>query len=168
MQIITTSASFIQNFINKTSTHFMSKSKKFLWRVQVLDNKKVFIFPSNQTRTTGTDIKCCCSRYKNQFIYLCYHGLFSCFLRVVKALIFELDISFEHSNPYFYEHFFFWLVILILNTIIWKKSEMGVCPIEWISDWMVLCVGFNSPFRLYFSLYQTVSQRQGETGRNDR
>ena len=29
-------------------------------------------------------------------------------------------------------------------------------------DWLIDCFGFNGPFRQYFSLYRTVSQRQGE------
>ena len=31
-------------------------------------------------------------------------------------------------------------------------------------DWLVGCFGFNSPLRQYFSLYQTVSQREGDRG----
>ena len=30
--------------------------------------------------------------------------------------------------------------------------------------WLVCCFGFSSPLRQYFSLYQAVSQRVGETG----
>ena len=29
-------------------------------------------------------------------------------------------------------------------------------------DWLVDCVGLNDPLRQYFSLYQAVSQREGE------
>ena len=31
-----------------------------------------------------------------------------------------------------------------------------------ITDWLVGCFGFNGPLRQYFSLYRTVSQREGE------
>ena len=34
--------------------------------------------------------------------------------------------------------------------------------------WLVGCFGFNGPLRQYFSLYQTVFQREGEKKRNDR
>ena len=30
--------------------------------------------------------------------------------------------------------------------------------------WLVGCFGFNGPLRQYFSLYQAVSQREGERG----
>ena len=30
--------------------------------------------------------------------------------------------------------------------------------------WLVGCFGFNGPLRQYFSLYQTVFQREGERG----
>ena len=32
------------------------------------------------------------------------------------------------------------------------------------SQWLVGCFGFNGPLRQYFSLYQAVSQREGEIG----
>ena len=31
-------------------------------------------------------------------------------------------------------------------------------------DWLVGSLGFNDPLRQYFSLYQAVSQREGERG----
>ena len=34
--------------------------------------------------------------------------------------------------------------------------------------WLVGCFGLNSPLIKYFSLYQAVSQREGERKRNDR
>ena len=33
-----------------------------------------------------------------------------------------------------------------------------------IYGWLVGCLGFNGPLRQYFSLYRTVSQREGERG----
>ena len=32
------------------------------------------------------------------------------------------------------------------------------------AGWLVGCFGFNGPLRQYFSLYQAVSQREGERG----
>ena len=32
--------------------------------------------------------------------------------------------------------------------------------------WLVGCFGFNGPLRQYFSLYRTVSQREGERKEN--
>ena len=33
-----------------------------------------------------------------------------------------------------------------------------------VQDWLVGCFGFNGPLRQYFSLYRTISQREGERG----
>ena len=33
-----------------------------------------------------------------------------------------------------------------------------------LADWLVGCFGLNGPLRQYFSLYRTVSQREGERG----
>ena len=33
-----------------------------------------------------------------------------------------------------------------------------------VVGWLVGCFGFNGPFRLYFSLYRAVSQREGDRG----
>ena len=32
----------------------------------------------------------------------------------------------------------------------------------WLVGWLVGCFGLNGPLRQYFSLYQAVSQRDGE------
>ena len=40
-----------------------------------------------------------------------------------------------------------------------KKREKKM-----IDGWLLGCFGFNGPLRQYFSLYQAVSQREGETG----
>ena len=45
--------------------------------------------------------------------------------------------------------------------------ESGALPIAprgpaILFDWLVGCFGFNGPLRQYFSLYQAVSQREGE------
>ena len=34
--------------------------------------------------------------------------------------------------------------------------------VGWLVGWLVGCFGFNGPLRQYFSLYQAVSQREGE------
>ena len=39
------------------------------------------------------------------------------------------------------------------------RTNYNTCPI-----WLVGCFGFNGPLRQYFSLYRTVSQREGERG----
>ena len=36
--------------------------------------------------------------------------------------------------------------------------------VSWLVGWLVGCFGFSSPLRQYFSLYQAVSQREGERG----
>ena len=39
------------------------------------------------------------------------------------------------------------------------------CTIKQVcNSWLVGCFGFNGPLRQYFSLYQAVSQREGERG----
>ena len=40
-------------------------------------------------------------------------------------------------------------------------TKMAALPIY---SWLVGCFGFNGPLRQYFSLYQAVSQREGERG----
>ena len=41
------------------------------------------------------------------------------------------------------------------------KSDLPSCNYRF---WLVGCFGFNGPLRQYFSLYQAVSQREGERG----
>ena len=36
--------------------------------------------------------------------------------------------------------------------------------LRWLVGWLVGCLGFNGPLRQYFSLYRSVSQREGERG----
>ena len=40
--------------------------------------------------------------------------------------------------------------------------------VELFVAWLVGCVRLNDPLRQYFSLYRTVSQREGEKKRGDR
>ena len=54
----------------------------------------------------------------------------------------------------------FW-TFLLLSII----SFLSLYLLEMVRySWLVGCLGFNSPLRQYFSLYQAVSQREGETG----
>ena len=43
------------------------------------------------------------------------------------------------------------------------KTPFGFIAL-WLVGWLVGCFGFNGPLRQYFSLYQAVSQREGERG----
>ena len=46
-----------------------------------------------------------------------------------------------------------------------KKKKKEVIHLLDISlGWLFGCLGFNGPLRQYFSLYQAVSQREGELG----
>ena len=42
------------------------------------------------------------------------------------------------------------------------QSDQSLYCSEQYFGWLVGCFGFNGPFRQYFSLNQTVSQREGE------
>ena len=44
----------------------------------------------------------------------------------------------------------------IFTSCLYIQAEVG---------WLVGCFGFNGPLRQYFSLYQAVSQREGERGK---
>ena len=46
----------------------------------------------------------------------------------------------------------------------YMKFITGMKPLNLINGWLVGCFGFNGPLRQYFSLYQAVSQREGERG----
>ena len=50
---------------------------------------------------------------------------------------------------------------LNVNGISEQKNFKKKNSTDW-KDWLVGCFGFNSPLRQYFSLYRTVSQREGE------
>ena len=59
----------------------------------------------------------------------------------------------------FYEResvYFFFFVPLKFPILFLQK--------ELVLSWLVGCFGFNGPLRQYFSLYRTVSQREGERG----
>ena len=49
-----------------------------------------------------------------------------------------------------------------------SKNRMATCVVTLRRDnvgcWLVGCFGFKGPLRQYFSLYRTVSQREGERG----
>ena len=44
------------------------------------------------------------------------------------------------------------------------RQTNSVDPDQTAQGWLVGCFGFNGPLRQYFSLYQAVSQREGERG----
>ena len=46
-------------------------------------------------------------------------------------------------------------------------SVQPMLEVGWLVGWLVGCFGFNGPLREYFSLYQAISQREGER-ENDR
>ena len=45
-----------------------------------------------------------------------------------------------------------------------RGSFLTIIGFILVSGWLVGCFEFNGPLRQYFSLYQAVSQREGERG----
>ena len=61
------------------------------------------------------------------------------------------------------------LCVLLFNLVkltelppIWERAANSAYHL--LFGWLVGCFGFNGPLRQYFSLYQAVSQREGERG----
>ena len=55
-------------------------------------------------------------------------------------------------------YFFLW------KTVEYPSVEIIIPYYVTLMIWLVGCIGFNGPLRQYFSLYQAVSQREGERG----
>ena len=59
--------------------------------------------------------------------------------------------------------------ILFDDNDIQLTMQVESVTVTWLSlrifvGWLVGCLGFNGPLRQYFSLYRTISQREGERG----
>ena len=60
-----------------------------------------------------------------------------------------------------------WLILGLTALSDSISIYIGPFPREREKGWLVGCFGLNGPLRQYFSLYQAVSQREGERGEKE-
>ena len=69
------------------------------------------------------------------------------------------------SGHLYGKQLFTWLslVVSLMAYFVLSFFPLGVLGGIWVG-WLVGCFGFNGPLGQYFSLYRTVSQREGGKG----